>query len=549
MAQINVEGRILEVPVGTTYQEVARRLQDEYPHQIVLVLSGGKYKELRKPIRNDETFRFVTMGETDGMRTYERSALMLLCKAAYDLLDPEVRVYARFSVNGGLYLEFGGPAEADEETLARLERYMHELSEMDIPYEKRNIHADAAREIFQKMNQPEKVRLLKYRRNSYINLYNLGDYTDYYYGYMVPSTGYVRQFELRPYHEGFLLLLPRKADPEHVAPFNDTPKLFAAIQDSERWSEAMGMVNVGEINDIIARGEISDLILMAEARQEKQIAEIAAQIAARPEVKCVMIAGPSSSGKTSFSNRLSVQLRGIGLKPHPIEVDNYFVDREFTPVDENGEYDCESLKTVDVEKFNRDMLALLAGERVELPTYNFKQGKQEYKGNYLQLGEDDILVIEGIHCLNDALSYKLPADRKFKIYISALVQTNIDEHNRIPSTDGRLIRRMIRDARTRGASARDTISRWSSVRRGEEKNIFPYQESADVVFNSSLVYEFSVMKSYAEQLLFGIPEDAPEYPEAKRLLKFFDYFLAVDSTLVPMNSLVKEFIGGSIFKV
>ena len=311
----------------------------------------------------------------------------------------------------------------------------------------------------------------------------------------------------------------------------------------------MGILHVGSINDKIAQGEIGDLILMAEARQEKEIADIAAAVAARPEVKCVMIAGPSSSGKTSFSNRLSVQLRGIGLRPHPIEVDSYFVDREFTPVDENGEYDFESLKAVDIEKFNRDMLALLAGERVELPSYNFMQGRQEYRGNFLQMKENDILIIEGIHCLNDALSYRLPASRKFRIYVSALVQTNIDEHNRIPSTDGRLIRRMIRDARTRGITAAETIARWPSVRRGEESNIFPYQEKADVVFNSSLVYEFSVMKTYAEQLLFGIPEDAPESREARRLLKFFDYFLGVDSTLVPQNSLLKEFIGGSIFKV
>ena len=392
-------------------------------------------------------------------------------------------------------------------------------------------------------------KLFRFRRHSGVNVYTIDGYVDYYYGYMVPSTGFIKYFDLKPYEKGLVLLLPLQASPEKVAKFDPQPKVFEALDGFAKWSESMGIGTIGEINEKISRGEALDMILTAEARQEADIARIASQIAARPEVKCVMIAGPSSSGKTSFSHRLSVQLRGLGLNPHPIEVDNYFVDRKYTTRDENGEYDFESIEGVDIEGFNRDMVDLLHGKVVKMPTYNFKTGKREYRGNTLKLGEEDILVIEGIHCLNDRLSAKIPKKNKFRVYISALTNTNIDEHNRIPTSDGRLLRRMVRDARTRGYSARDTIARWDSVRRGEKKNIIPYQESADVVFNSSLVYEFSVIKNYAEHLLFGIPEDAPEYVEANRLLKFLDYFLAIDSTLVPQNSLLREVVGGSVFGV
>ena len=299
----------------------------------------------------------------------------------------------------------------------------------------------------------------------------------------------------------------------------------------------------------MARGEMNKLILMQEALQEKQIGDIAEQIAASAGKKFIMIAGPSSSGKTTFSHRLSIQLTAAGLKPHPIAVDDYFVNRADSPRDEYGNYDYEALECIDVEQFNRDMTALLAGERVELPRYNFITGEREYRGDFLKLGEEDILVIEGIHCLNDKLSYSLPGESKFKIYISALTQLNVDEHNRIPTTDGRLLRRIIRDARTRGNSARETIARWESVRRGEDKNIFPFQEEADVMFNSALVYELAVLKQYAEPLLFGIPKDVPEYAEAKRLLKFLDYFLGVSSENIPHNSMIREFVGGSCFRV
>ncbi len=543
-------GKNLEVPVGTTYREAAELVQKDFPHRIVLVCAENKLKELHKIIRDDEEVRFITTGERDGMLCYERSALMILCKALHDVTGEKLeKIFVKFSVINGYYMEVRGNISVDEELAARLAGRMREIVKLDLPISKRKVPLDVARAYFRENGMPNRDKLFRYRRHSGVNVYSIDDYVDYYYGFMVPSTGYIQAFDVVAYEKGLALLLPKLESPESVAPIEPQKKIFDTLQASTVWSETMGIGTVGEINEKIARGHATEMILMAEARQEMNIARIAAQIAADPKIKCVMIAGPSSSGKTSFSHRLSVQLRGQGLMPHPVEVDNYFVDREYTPRDENGEYDFESIDGVDVDGFNRDMVDLLNGKEVPMPTYNFKTGHREYRGNTLRLKESDILVVEGIHCLNDRMSERIPPENKFRIYISALTTTNIDEHNRIPTSDGRLLRRIIRDARTRGYSARETIGRWDSVRRGEKKNIIPFQESADVVFNSSLVYEFSVLKSYAEQLLFGIPEDAPEYVEAHRLLRFLDYFLAVDSSLVPQNSLLKEFIGGSVFGV
>ena len=352
-----------------------------------------------------------------------------------------------------------------------------------------------------------------------------------------------------PYENGFMLNLPNSKTPDQTTLHKPSPKLFATLQEAKSWGKMVDVDTVGALNDVISHGGAPELILVQEALQEKKIAQIAEQIANDPSKKFVMIAGPSSSGKTSFSHRLSIQLRTLGVHPHPIALDNYFVDRDETPLDENGNYNFECLEAIDVKLFNQQMNELLAGKRVELPTFNFVTGQKEYKGDYKQLGEDDILVIEGIHGLNDKLSYTLPKESKFKIYISALTQINIDEHNRISTTDGRLIRRMVRDARTRGASAARTIGMWPSVRRGEDQYIFPFQEEADVMFNSALIYELAVLKPYAEAILFGIPKDAPEYIEAKRLLKFLDYFIGISSEDIPKNSLMREFVGGSVFNV
>jgi len=346
-----------------------------------------------------------------------------------------------------------------------------------------------------------------------------------------------------------ILQTPSTKSPKKIGEYKPMMKLFNTLQESNKWAKTMNVETIGALNDIIAKGGINDLILVQEALQEKKIAEIAEQVANSPDKKFVMIAGPSSSGKTTFSHRVAIQLMTHGLKPHTIAVDNYFVNRDDTPLDEDGNYNYECLEAIDVEQFNADMLALLNGERVEIPTYNFKQGKREYKGDYKQLGKDDILVIEGIHCLNDKLSYSLPRESKFKIYISALTQINVDEHNRIATSDGRLIRRIVRDMRTRGTKVQGTISMWPSVRRGENENIFPYQEEADVMFNSALIYELAILKQFVEPALFGMDRECPEYIEAKKILKFLDYFIGVSSEEVPKNSILREFIGGSCFKV
>ncbi|WP_349668997.1 nucleoside kinase, partial [Lacrimispora sp.] len=393
--------------------------------------------------------------------------------------------------------------------------------------------------------------LFRYRRVSRVNLYSIGGFEDYFYGYMVQNTGYIKYFDIIPYDEGFMLMLPQKENPQEVPVFEaeKKQKLFAVLKESVKWGERLNVSHVGALNEGIAAGNINELILIQEALQEKKIAEMAARIGSDRSKKFVMIAGPSSSGKTTFSHRLSIQLKAQGMIPHPIAVDDYFVNRVNSPKNPDGSYNYEVLECLDIDQFNKDMTALLAGETVEMPRYQFKTGEREYRGDYLKLGNDDILVIEGIHCLNDKLSYSLPKDSKFRVYVSALTQLNIDEHNRIPTTDCRLIRRMVRDARTRGASAQDTIRMWPTVREGEEAYIFPYQESADMMFNSATVYELSVLKQYAEPLLFGIPRESPEYMEAKRLLKFLDYFLGVNSEDIPRNSIVREFIGGSCFKV
>ena len=395
----------------------------------------------------------------------------------------------------------------------------------------------------------DKEKLFYYRRVSRVNIYNIEEFEDYYYGYMVPDTGYLKYFDLLLYDKGFVLMMPNRHHSTTIGEFRPHEKLFRVMEESTRWSDIQGLSTVGSLNDRVTKGDVQQMILVQEALQEQKIAEIAGQIKARPSVKFVLIAGPSSSGKTTFSRRLSVQLRAAGLIPHAISVDNYFVDREHTPVDENGEYDFESIKAIDIDAFNDDLNRMLAGEAVQMPTFNFKTGYREYNGDSITMGESDILVIEGIHCLNDELTRKLPAENKFKIYISALTSISIDEHNRIPTTDGRLIRRMVRDFRTRGVDAAETIARWPSVRRGEEQNIFPYQEQADAMFNSALIYELAVLKVQVEALLFRVERSAPEYLEAKRLLKFLDYFVGIGAEMVPTNSILREFVGGGCFNV
>ena len=493
----------------------------------------------------------MTTADRIGHDTWVRSAVMLLMKAASDVAGSlqKGKLKVEFSIGRGLYCSPRDGRKVDSTFIDQVRERMRELVAQKIPFVKRTKTTDDAIALFESQGMVDKVQLFRYRRASCINVYELDGYYDYNYGYMVPDTGYIDCFDLFPYQDGLMLLLPERRDPEHLPVFEERKKLFKALEDSTRWGEKLGITTVGDLNDKICGGDLAELILVQEAMQESRIGRIAEDIAGHKGVKFVMIAGPSSSGKTTFSHRLSIQLKTFGLTPHPIEVDNYFVNREKTPRDADGNYNFESLDAIDTERFNRDMCELLEGKRIELPTFNFKTGKREYKGNFLQLGADDILVIEGIHGLNDKMSYALPNESKYKIYISALTSLNVDEHNRISTADGRLLRRLVRDARTRGTSAGQTIAQWPSVRRGEEENIFPFQESADATFNSALIYELCVLKTYAEPLLYGIQKGDPEYFEAKRLLKFLDYFLGVSSENLPKNSIVREFVGGSCFRV
>lgn len=551
MITVKINGEERQYPQGATYEDVANDYQQEYENLIALAARDGKIRELFKKLTRDCEVTFFTLKDDVGNKTYVRSATMLFLKAVFDVYGREAAQSCRveFAIGNGSYISPKGKINATEENAARIRNRMRELVEAKTPFLKRSYSLDNAMELFRKEGMKDKEKLFRYRRGSFVNIYEMDGYYDYYYGYMLPNAGYVKWFDVIAYEDGFMLLLPDKKDPTHVKPFQERKLLFRTLKESEEWGKEIGIETVGDLNDQICRGSLSELILVQEAQQERKIGEIAKSIVDRGGVKFVMIAGPSSSGKTSFSHRLSIQLKTLGKTPHPIALDDYFVNREFTPRDENGDYNFECLEAIDVKQFNDDMCRLLAGERVELPSFNFKTGKREYKGNFKQLGPDDILVIEGIHGLNEKTSYALPEESKYKIYISALTNINIDEHNRIPTTDGRLLRRMVRDARTRGADARRTIDMWASVRRGEEQNIFPFQEDADAMFNSVLIYELAVLKQFAEPLLFQIDKGEPEYYEAKRLLKFLEYFLGVTSESLPNNSLCREFVGGSCFNV
>lgn len=549
--KVNVFGVTVEYEQGSTYAEIAEDYREKVDGDIILVTVNGKLSELHKKIQDGCKVEFVTTKDSVGNDTYVRGAIFMMLRAFYGVLGKEKikRISVEHTLGKAIYCDYEGKEPLSNELLSKVKREMQDLNERNLPIIKKSIPTAEAVKMFKDLGMNDKVELFKYRSASTTNYYELDGFKDYFYGYMPASTGILKVFDLKLYDEGFLLLLPDTSDTSKVADYDDRPMLFKTQHEANEWGRIMGLGCVGDLNEQICNGNIEDMILVQEALQEKRIGDIAEQIKSRGGVKFVMIAGPSSSGKTSFSHRLSIQLRTLGLRPHPVALDNYFKNREDTPKDENGNYNFECLEAIDVEGFNKDMLALLNGETVQMPTFNFKIGRREYKGNTLKLEDGDILVLEGIHGLNDALSYSLPKESKFKIYISALTQLNIDEHNRIPTTTTRLIRRIVRDARTRGTSAQGTIAMWYSVRRGEEENIFPFQEQADCMFNSALVYELAVLKQYVEPLLFGIKEDDPEYLEANKLLKFLKYFLGISSEGIPHNSIVREFIGGSVFPV
>lgn len=550
MLQVTVNGNNYEYEDGTTYLQIAKEVQPQFDHDILLALQDGVLLELNKPVEKSGEITFLTSDNKDAMRSYHMSTVFLFMKALNAVKGNKVEnVWVHFSVRKGLLIEVTGDLTVDQELIERIKDKMRAYVSRKITLDKRSESVRDVVKRFEKYGMFEKASLFKYRRNSKMNIYSMEKFEDYYYGYMVPDTSYLKYYDLCLYDGYIILQLPEASAPEVVPSFEVQDKLYQTQLRSVEWRKMMGVNTVSNLNHVIEKGEIQDLILVQEALQESRLAAIAQAIADKPSVKFVMIAGPSSSGKTTTSRRLSIQLRAHGMNPHPISVDNYFKNRDETPVDENGEYDFECLEALDVELFNQQMCDLLEGKEIEMPSFNFKQGVKEYKGDFLKLGPNDILVIEGIHALNDAMSYKLPKESKFKIYLSALTQLNIDEHNRVPTTDGRLIRRMVRDARTRGTSAIDTIHRWPGVRAGEESNIFPYQEDADVVFDSSQIYEMAALKVLAEPLLFQIPTDTPEGIEAKRMLKFLEYFLPIGAENIPINSIVREFVGGSCFDV
>ena len=551
MCKVTVGSREKAYPDGTPFGEIVKDFDQDCKYPVVLVTVDGKLRELHKKIHRDCRISLVTVEDSIGHKTYKRSMNLLLLKAVYHVAGHEKirKIVLHFTVGEGFYYTIDGDVTIDQPFLNQVETYMHELVEKHAPVMKRSVSTASALDLFHKYGMYDKEKLFRYRRSSRVNIYNLEEFEDYFYGYMVWHTGYLKYFKLYPYDEGFVMQMPTRKEPEKLPPFTPSPKIFQVQKEAEKWGEMMGVSVVGELNEKISKGKMQELLLISEALQEGRISKIAEQIIERGGVKFVMIAGPSSSGKTTFSHRLSIQLAAKGLNPHPFPLDDYYRNRDTCPRDENGELDLECLDALDVELFNHDMNELLAGKTVNLPIFNFKTGKREYKDKLMTLGKDDVLVIEGIHGLNDKLSYSLPIESKFKIYISALTQLNIDEHNCLPTTDGRLIRRIVRDARTRGTSAKETIAMWDSVRRGEEKYIFPFQEGADVMFNSALIYELAVLKMYAEPLLFAIDKDCQEYLEAKRLLKFLDYFLPMPSDGINQNSILREFIGGSCFNV
>jgi uridine kinase len=550
------DGRVFEGPVGTPLEDFVRAAQPDSEIPTVAALIDDELRELSYRVEEDIEVTPITMAHSDGFRIYRRSLAFLLVTAAHELF-PEATVYVDHSLTfGGYFCQVQGRAPFTADEVAGIEARMWDIVQADEPIRKERVPLNDAIALFRARGDDDKVRLLSRRRKDYLTLYQLRGFRDYFHGYMVPSTGYLTVFALQTYDEGFILRFPRSDPPMQLQPVVDYPKLVGVFREYGQWMELMGIRDVGALNEAIAGERVREVVLVAEALHEQRVARIAEEIAARQgKVRLVLIAGPSSSGKTTFSKRLSIQLLANGLRPFALELDNYFVDRDKTPRDEQGVYDFESLGALDVSLFNQDLLRLLDGQEVTLPHYNFKTGMRE-GGQSVRLRPDHIVILEGIHGLNPDLVPNIPTEVAYRIYASALTQLNIDKHNRVPTTDTRLIRRIVRDAAYRGYTAQQTIDRWGSVRNGEKRWIFPFQENADVMFNSALVYELSVLKPLAEPLLLQVKPGTRAYVEAKRLLAFLEWFepLALDPStplragLVPDNSILREFVGGSILR-
>lgn len=542
------DGRVISGPRTSSAGEFLEAVAGSIPAPVIGAVVNGELHELTYPLKMDAKLAPVTMADSDGARIYRRSLTFLL-ETAFAGLFPNSVLYIDHSVaSGGYYCHVKGRPALDFHELQCLETEMKRLVAADLSFERCELPLAEAIAYFEQENYPDKVALLRYRRKPYVTLYRLGEHTDYHHGYMVPSTGYLKWFALVLAEDGFTLRFPQRHAPTMLSPLEDYPKLLDAFRQYGQWLERLGIDNVGALNDAIQAGRSREVILVSEALHGQHITSIARQIADRHEqARLILIAGPSSSGKTTFSRRLAVQLLALGLSPFALELDSYFVDREKTPIGEDGQFNFEALEALNLDMLADHLQRLIAGEAVQLPRYNFKTGKQEL-GDMIQLRPDQLIILEGIHGLNPLLIPRRLAGRAFRIYVSALTQLNLDRHNRVSTTDTRLVRRIVRDARERGYTAVQTISRWESVQRGEASNIFPYQENADVMFNSALVYELSALEPMAEPILRQVPHSVPEYIESKRLLAFLEWFLPVEKDLIPDDSIIREFIGGSILK-
>jgi uridine kinase len=543
---VSVDGVKKEVFKGTTLESLMKDLYGQPKPIIVAAAVNNEIKELTYPITQECNISFVDLSSADGVRIYQRSLNFLLIKAFYDIF-PDKEIVICHSVSKGIFFEISD-SKLNTGDVARIEQRMHELVRLNLPFEKRTIPTEEAKKKLLNKNRQDRYGVIKYREKPYVSYYVLDGMEDYFYGYMVPSTGYLTLFRIECDNGGIVLICPRVTSPDRLEEHEIPKKLFQIFSEYRQWNKILGVDNVGKLNNIVESGKIADFIRISEALHEKKIAMISDMIYnERHRIKIVLISGPSSSGKTTFAQRLSIQLRVNGLIPVNISLDDYFVNKAQTPLDEFGKPDYEALEAIDLKLFNEQFNRLINGEQVLIPTYNFITGEREYSGKKMGLGEGKVLVIEGIHGLNPRLTDEIDENSKFKIYISAITSMRIDRHNRIPTTDNRLIRRIVRDYMFRACSAEKTIDMWPSVRRGEERNIFPFQENADVMFNSSLIYEFGVLKKLAVPILKAIKPDQKQYSESRRLLEFLSYFLPIDSEQIPSNSILREFIGGSCF--
>ena len=541
-----------DFPAGSTLLDIYYGFNLDFPYQVVSAKVNNRSEGLNFRVYNNKDVEFLDVRDPSGMRTYVRSLCFILYKAVSELF-PQGKLYVEHPVSKGYFcnLRIGRPIELED--VAAIKQRMQEIIAQDIPFHRTECHTIEAVRVFSERGMNDKVKLLETSGALYTFYYTLDGTVDYYYGNLLPSTGFIYLFDLVKYYDGLLLRIPNKENPNKLDEMIKQEKMLDIFKEHLRWNHIMGLSNVGDFNRACEQGHATDLINVAEALQEKKIAQIADEIFSRNQegghhASLVLISGPSSSGKTTFSKRLSVQLMTNGLHPYPISLDDYFVNREDTPLDADGNYDYESLYALDLGLFNRQLQALLRGEEVELPRFNFNTGKQEFRGEKLRIDDRTILILEGIHALNPELTPQIPAENKYKIYVSALTTISLDDHNWIPTTDNRLLRRIIRDYNYRGYSARETISRWPSVRAGEDKWIVPYQENADVMFNSALLFELAVLRAHVEPILNTVPRNCPEYAEAYRLLKFIKYSTPVQDKELPPTSLLREFLGGSSFK-